>query len=302
MASKTFASDKVPKKPRVYKKKTEEAPSTELILEGINVAAIDNDIFATNVPNLLTSSSSMSVNKNNVTLIENITKKLSPNDTICWGETYKIDLYRNGSIIDTKQIKCSWCHQYPKGIMLSVPYAYVPHYIQENVYSPECINMVTELSVSTSSLINEPKGPVDQKKYKSKTILKSNCFKRDIIDTKAYNDNDPRLVINGYFKTAEFVCSFNCMKPKAKELALTNPVFKNAYVYITQLYSMIFDVDICDVNIVDMPHFTMFQDYGGVLNREQYLKNTQIIEVSNSGQYDDKITVRSLNVISSSEQ
>ena len=212
-------------------------------------------------------------------------------DTISWGESYKINLH-TCTPKDTSKIKCSWCHQLPQEgtVMLSVPYEFVPSFIQEHVYAPDCINMVNTLTIYKNTVADS----TESKQQKQKP-LKSYYYKRDVVNDNADID-DKRFVKMGYFKTAKFVCSFNCMKSKAKELSERDTRFKNSYMLIVKMYCMIFNTTPDKVDIVDMPHYELFQDYGGVMSRSDVKADLKLL---NSGQYYETIVSRNSDVLCS---
>lgn len=177
----TKSRKKAPKiKTEDKKNKTRE--KSEFILREIDTMSLDREIL----PEISKKSRDEDTKSFSTSLEKlGISIKKKPVDTILWGDHYNVNLIVSRGYNDTKfkldrkkKIKCTHCHQYPPegALMLAVPYKYVPHYIEEYVYSPECINIVSSINVDNSTVKSDGK----------KNVPKYNLFKRDIPKTELH--------------------------------------------------------------------------------------------------------------------
>lgn len=304
MATKKIAFKKnidfVPKKKSEEKSdKNEklEAVNSTFVLDGLNVSTLDRNYVLPEIAkkqeremNRTTKIEDDDI-KGVATSLEKLgisSFRKEPLETICWGDHYKIQLFVNtGSDITeltpTQKLRCTWCHQYPQegALMLAVPYKFVSSFIQENVYAPECVNVVKGINVEPSKMIVTEK----TKKNDPKSAPKINYFKRDLTseDKQLYSTQLNRVVTRDYFETAKLVCSFNCMVSKGRELEEKDPRFRNVNMHIAHLYQLIFGV--LPSKIVPAPPFDVLLEYGGEFTVDEYTKNFKIITLSDSNQY-----------------
>lgn len=222
------------------------------------------------------------------------TAKKESLETICWGDNYKIQLFVNEGTSrfeltteKSRRLKCTWCHMIPPTgtLMLAVPFKFVPSCIEEQVYAPECINIVQAINVEPSKSLSSDKNP---KKLDLKSVPKINNFKRSLTSSEItrYRTDDQRVHKHGYFECAKVVCSFNCMVSKGKEMAQIDPRFRNVNMHITSLYFQIFGH--MPGKITPASPFDILEEYGGSYTTDEYRKNFKFITISDTNQYYSK--------------
>jgi hypothetical protein len=230
------------------------------------------------------------------------TIKKEPIETILLGDHYNIKLYVNNGnkryeLNPHQKLKCSWCHQYPQEgtLMLAVPYKFVPSYIEEHVYAPECVNIVENMQVSLATQISN--NEEENKKKDLKSAPKINYFKRDLTSKEKFqNKQKQSIIINDYFETMDLVCNFSCMQSRGIELAIKDPKFKNVKMLITHMYWCIFGK--LPEKIISAPHFRTLLEYGGDYTVEEYRKNFKFVELNETNQY----YIKAKNIINCSTE
>lgn len=222
------------------------------------------------------------------------TSRKEPMETIAWSDNYKIKLFvSKGTGVDYEltpahRLRCTWCHQYPPegALMLAVPYRYVPSFVHEQVYAPECVNIIKSINVDPVSKSNKGKEE-EKKKGEVKSTPKINYFKRDITSRdQAALTGSRRLVVNDYFQCSKPVCSFDCMEAKGRELALVDARYKNVRMLITQLYWHIFDR--LPEKITPAPPCDILLEYGGEHSLDEYRRDFKFITLETGRQYYSK--------------
>jgi hypothetical protein len=207
--------------------------------------------------------------------------KKEPIDVIVWGEHYNVQLFVNdgGRRYDLHpgiRIKCHWCTLLPKtgSLMLAVPYKYVPSYLESIVYSPECCNIVTDITVGPNR--------EEKKKIDAKSAPRINSYRRDIVpnDQLKYNNS---MVKKDYFECCKPVCSFSCMLAMGRILARNDPRFRNVEMNIIHLYMKIFG-NMPKDPIIPSPSYEILEEYGGTFTEEEYRSNLQRMIVENTSQ------------------
>lgn len=140
--------------------------------------------------------------------------KKDSSETIVWGDKLNINIfinktYRQGDdryisfLLDDNNFKCSWCHNFPpEGTRcLAVPIKYTPASVDEQVYNPDCVNIVEDIDAKKSI----------PKKTTAKNTLKINFFKRNVPSFEKGLYKEERLSDGEYFESSHPVCSFNCI-------------------------------------------------------------------------------------------
>jgi hypothetical protein len=249
------------------------------------------------------------------------TTRKDPAYLMYWGEQYKIRLFvssgfkePNSELTPACKIKCFNCHQFPPegALMLSVPWRYVPSYIERNDYSPEWINVVpcikVERSIKSANDTKANEGKQNQRKVPKTTYLKRDlprfeCEARIQIDESQSNEQliiEPisvttelkesneqpivDLVSQDYFDTENPVCSFNCMVTEGHRLRDKdhNSRFRNVDMYIAMLYQRLFGS--LPPKIRPASKFSILQEYGGSYSLEEYRKEFTFATLEETGQ------------------
>ena len=211
-------------------------------------------------------------------------------DTILWGDNYRIKLVINNKALNAntcKNIRCFHCHHLPieGSLMLSVPFKFVPSFIDQQVYSPDCINLTNKINVSSDI---DP----DMISKKSKGTIKINYFKKDL--NKKEIENTSNIEKCDYYDCCDLVCSFNCCMSRGNYLSLIDPRFKNYKYYIYMMYKDIFgSYPVQDIE--PAPEFFVTKEYGGNKTIEEIRKNYQYIRYDNTHQYVKASTIMKTN-------
>lgn len=219
----------------------------------------------------------------------------NPSETIYWGDHYKIQLYYSNKeelhlLTPNTNIHCTHCHgQPPTGaLMLAVPYRYVPTVYCDHTYAPECINIIKSIDVDvvTERISKKEKGSSRSSRVDQKKIPKSTIFRRELSE-KEFNrintNSNNKIKKQDYFECAKPVCSFSCMITKGKELARNDPRFRNVLTHICHLYQIIFGK--LPQNIIPAPTIDVLSEYGGMLSRDDFIKNFHYVYLENCNQF-----------------
>lgn len=216
------------------------------------------------------------------------TVKKEAAETICWGDHYKIRLFVSNGVKRTElteqlspSLRCTWCHLPPEqgSLMLALPIKYVPSFVHQHVYAPECVNIVEDIKVRPSK--EEPED--EKKKFDPKNAPKINYFRRDITEKDKASYQNEEFVEKDYFECAYPVCSFSCMLSKGRELSQKDPRFRNFRMNISFLYQKIFGV-MPEGLIPAAPCTTMIQ-YMGDHTPEEFRKNFKFVRVQDTDQF-----------------
>jgi hypothetical protein len=163
--------------------------------------------------------------------------------------------------------------------MLSVPFKYVPSYTEDYVYSPECINVVNSIQVEPFMELSTSKK--EQKAQKSQS--RTNYFRKHITTSERRKLPDGSFVQREYFETSFPVCSFNCMKSKARELYTKDYKYKDVNMYINWMYKLIYGEYPEQITLA--PPADILQEYGGEFTIEEYRNNFRFISIHDPHQY-----------------
>lgn len=278
-------TDDKPKK-KVKSASTKKADST-IVLKDINVSSLDKQYVLPEIAKKQNRSMGKNADdsddKHLATTLASLgitTAKKDPVETIYWGEQYKIQMFMNVGLRATElnkdcKLKCSWCHNYPPegALIMAVPFRYVPSYIEQHVYAPECVNVIESINVRDG----------DEKRVDPKNAPKINYFKRDLVSTDKCNYAKDRIVENEYFECAFPVCSFSCMKSKGNELSSRDPSFRNVKMMINFLYKKIFDK--FPDKITPAPPCYILKEYGGDFTLDEYRENFKFVTLEDTQQF-----------------
>ena len=293
--STTKAAKKIPKRSPLKDKKLddnkEKEESLTFTLKDVDTNTLDKNYLLSEISNkygtIKTNNNENDVKINTTSLeklgISNVKKE--PIETIYWGDNYEIELFCNNvKLKPNVRVRCFNCHQLPieGSLMLIVPYKYVPSYIEEHVFAPECVNIVKNLN----SVKDENKDKKD--KIKTKTDIKNtpkvNYFRKEVYsdETKQY-ENNSNFIKNDYFEGSELVCSFPCMLSRGRQLSLLDPRYRNVKQFISWMYKRIFGK--LPDKLIEAPPFSVLEDYGGPIKLSQYRKDFLFISMTDTNQY-----------------
>lgn len=263
--------------------------NTTFILKDLNLTEIDKQYVLPEISKKQERDIEKDEMKQITTSLEKLgisTYKKEPSYTITYGDTYQITLFVNTTsssyeINKNTRVRCSWCTLLPPDNvhMLAVPFKFIPSYTEDYVYSPECVNIVNNIKVEPYRENSSSKK--EQKAQKAQP--KMNYFKRHIASEERRKLPDGSYVMNEYFETSYPVCSFNCMKSKARELYNKDYKYKDVNMYINWMYRLIYGT--YPEAIRPSPPPDILKEYGGEFTADEYRNNFRYISIHDPQQH-----------------
>lgn len=278
-------------KPRKTKdlKTIDEEIDTTFVLNNLNITEIDKAYVLPEISKKQERDFDKDEMKSITTSLEKLgisTYKKEPSYNITYGDTYQITLFVNNGgqsydLNESTRVRCSWCTLFPPENvhMLAVPFKYVPSYTEEYVYSPECVNIVDNIKVEPYKENSSSKK--EQKAQKAQP--KMNYFRKSISSGERRKLPNGSYILKEYFETSFPVCSFNCMKSKARELYTKDYRYKDVNMYINWMYKLIYRKYPDD--IIPSPPREILKEYGGEFSQDEYRNNFRFISIHDPQQH-----------------